>query len=92
MDSIGDNLDKHIKFAQYNEQPLLKKWAPTHNLSLLDGTHWYHGTALVVKAQGPLRCDLHEVVVTSNDDWSVFDNVKDLRGIYERGEGSQTVE
>jgi len=21
-----------------------------------------------VKAQGPLRCDLHEVVVTSNDD------------------------
>jgi len=36
-----------------------------------------------VKAQGPLRCDLHEVVVTSNDDWSVFDNVKDLRGIYE---------
>jgi len=38
-----------------------------------------------VKAQGPLRCDLHKVVVTSNDDWSVFDNVKDLRGIYERG-------
>jgi len=40
-----------------------------------------------VKAQGPLRCDLHEVVVTSNDDKSVFDNVKDLRGIYEKGGG-----
>jgi len=40
-------------------------------------------SATPVKAQGPLRCDLHEVVVTSNDDWSVFDNVKDLRGIYE---------
>jgi len=44
-----------------------------------------------VKAQGPLRCDLHKVVVTSNNDWSVFDNVKDLRGIY-GGEGSRTVE
>jgi len=38
-----------------------------------------------VKIQGSLRCDLHEVVVTSNDDKSVFDNVKDLRGIYEGG-------
>jgi len=24
--------------------------------------------SISVKAQGPLRCDLHEVVVTSNDD------------------------
>jgi len=55
MDSIGDNLDHCIKFAQYNKQPLLKKWAPTHNLSLLDGTHWYHGTALVVVADNTLR-------------------------------------
>jgi len=58
MDSIGDNLDSHmthIKLAQYKEQPLLKKWAPTHNLSLLDGTHWYHGTTLVVVADNALR-------------------------------------
>jgi len=40
---------------------------------------------LLLRPKRPLRCDLHEVVVTSNDDWSVFDNVKDLRGIYERG-------
>ena len=26
------------------------------------------GVMGIVKAQGPLRCDLHEVVVTSNDD------------------------
>src|SRR4029077_20188644 len=55
MDSIGDNLDAKIKLAQYKEQPLMKKWAPTHNLSLLDGTHWYHGTALVVVADNELR-------------------------------------
>jgi len=55
MDSIGDNLDSRIKLAQYKEQPLLKKWAPTHNLSLLDGTHWYHRTALVVVADNALR-------------------------------------
>jgi len=55
MDSISDNLDRCIKLAQYKEQPLLKKWAPTHNLSLLDGTHWYHGTALVVVADNALR-------------------------------------
>jgi len=55
MDSISDNLDSHIKWAQYKEQPLLKKWAPTHNLSLLDGTYWYHGTTLVVVADNALR-------------------------------------
>jgi len=55
MDSIGDNLDSRVKLAQYKDQPLLKKWAPTHNLSLLDGTHWYHGTALVVMADNTLR-------------------------------------
>jgi len=55
MDSIGDNLDSCIKLAQYKEQPLLKKWAITYNLSLLDGTHWYHGTALVVVADNALR-------------------------------------
>jgi len=55
MDSIGDNLDSRIKLAQYQNQSTLKKWAPTHNLSLLDGTHWYHGTALVVVADNDLR-------------------------------------
>jgi len=55
MDSIGDNLDRRVKLAQYKEQSLLKKWAPTHNLTLLNGTHWYHGTALVVVADNALR-------------------------------------
>jgi len=55
MDSIGDNLDSKIKLAQYQNQSTLKKWAPAHNLSLLDGTHWYHSTALVVVADNDLR-------------------------------------
>jgi len=55
MDSIGNNLDSKVKLAQYPNQPKLKQWAPLHNLSLLDGTHWYHGTALVVVADNSLR-------------------------------------
>ena len=55
MDSIRDNLDSKVKLAQYQNQDKLKQWAPTHNLSLLDGTHWYHGTALVVVADNDLR-------------------------------------
>jgi len=55
MDSIGDNLDSRIKLAQYQNQKTLKQWAPTHNLSLLDGTHWHHRTALVVVADNDLR-------------------------------------
>jgi len=55
MDSIGDNLDSRIKLVQYQHQKTLKQWAPTHNLSLLDGTHWYHRTALVVVADNDLR-------------------------------------
>jgi len=55
MDSIGDNLDSRIKLAQYQHQKTLKQWAPTHNLSLLDSTHWYHGMALVVVADNDLR-------------------------------------
>ena len=55
MDSIGNNLDSKVKLAQYQNQEKLKQWAPTHNLSLLDGTHWYHGTALVVVADNDLR-------------------------------------
>jgi len=55
MDSIEDNLDSRVKLVQYQEQSKLKQWAPVHNLSLLDGTHWYHGTALVVVADNDLR-------------------------------------
>jgi len=55
MDSIGDNLDSKVKLAQYPEQSKLKQWAPVHNLSLLDSTHWYHRTALVVVADNDLR-------------------------------------
>ena len=55
MDSIGDNLDSKVKLAQYQNQEKLKQWAPMHNLSLLDGTHWYHGTTLVVMADNDLR-------------------------------------
>ena len=55
MDSIGDNLDSKVKLAQYQNQEKLKQWAPTHNLSLLDSTHWYHDTALVVMADNDLR-------------------------------------
>jgi len=55
MDSIGDNLDSKVKLAQYPNQPKLKQWAPLHNLSLLDGTHWYHRTTLVVVADNSLR-------------------------------------
>ena len=54
MDSIGDNLDCKVKLVQYPNQPKLKQWVPLHNLSLLDGTHWYHGTALVIVADNNL--------------------------------------
>jgi len=55
MDSIGDNLDQKVKQAQYPNQSKLKEWASLHNLSLLDGTHWHHRTALVVMADNELR-------------------------------------
>jgi hypothetical protein len=41
--------------VQYPEQHTLKKWAPIHNLTTLDGTHWYHGTALVIVVNDELR-------------------------------------
>jgi len=55
MDSIGDDLDQKVKQAQYPNQPRLKEWASLHNLLLLDGTHWHHGTTLVVVADNGLR-------------------------------------
>src|SRR5437588_6406376 len=41
--------------SQYSKQSTLKKWAPIHNLNTLDGTHWYHRTALVVVVNDELR-------------------------------------
>jgi len=55
INSIHDNWDSKVKLAQYQQQSDLKKWAPTYNLTLLDGTHWYHRTALVVMADNTLR-------------------------------------
>ena len=55
MDSIHDNIDWKVKRAQYSEQETLKRWAPVHNLTLQDSTHWHHGTALVVVADNELR-------------------------------------
>jgi len=55
MDSIHDNWDRKVKTGQYPHQSELKQWAPLHNLTLLDGTHWHHGTALVVMADNALR-------------------------------------
>jgi len=55
IDSIHDNWDSKVKTGQYPHQSELKQWAPLHNLTLLDGTHWHHGTALVVVADNKLR-------------------------------------
>ena len=54
-DSIENNLEQAIKRAQYPMQHILKQWATMHNLSTIDGTHWYHGMALVVVADNELR-------------------------------------
>jgi hypothetical protein len=55
MDMIHDNLEHQCKWAQYKEQKTLKRWAAAHNLITLDGTHWYHGTTLVVMEDNELR-------------------------------------
>ena len=54
-DSLEDNLDMAIKQAQHNNQDTLKRWASAHNLTSQDGTHWHHGTTLVVMADDELR-------------------------------------
>jgi hypothetical protein len=54
-DLLEDTLEQQIRRAQYSEQSTLKKWAPIHNLTTLDGTHWYHRTALVVVVNDDLR-------------------------------------
>ena len=55
MDSIHDSLENQCKRAQYNKQNILKQWAAAHNLTTLDGTHWYKDTALVVVEDNTLR-------------------------------------
>ena len=55
MDSIHDSLEQWIKCTQYPMQSILKQWAPVHNLSTINGTHWYKGPALVVVADNTLR-------------------------------------
>ena len=55
MDTIHDTLEQQCKRAQYPAQETLKQWASAHGLSTLDGTHWYHGTALVVMEDNTLR-------------------------------------
>jgi hypothetical protein len=55
MDTIYNNLEHQCKRAQYKEQMTLKRWAAVHNLTTLDRTHWYHGTALVVVEDNKLR-------------------------------------
>jgi hypothetical protein len=54
-DTLDDSLEQKIKRAQYPEQSTLKKWAPIHNLSTIDGMHWYHMTTLVVVVNDKLR-------------------------------------
>ena len=41
--SVENTLEQAIKRAQYPMQQTLKQWTTTHNLSTIDGTHWYHG-------------------------------------------------
>jgi len=54
-DSIEDQLDQECRRQQKDHQETLQRWATAHNLTLLDGTHWYHGNALVVVQDNELR-------------------------------------
>ena len=55
MDTVHNTLEQQCKWAQYSAQDRLKQWASAHGLSTLDGTHWYHGTTLVVMEDNVLR-------------------------------------
>jgi hypothetical protein len=55
MDTIYDNLEDQCKWVQYTAQETLTWWATAHSLKSLDGTHWYHRTALVVMEDNSLR-------------------------------------
>jgi hypothetical protein len=52
---IHDTLEDQCKRVQYMVQETLKQWATAHSLKSLDGTHWYHRTALVVVEDNSLR-------------------------------------
>ena len=54
-DSIEDGLEQKIKRAQYQHLDTLKQWTTAHNLTMQDGMHYYHGTALVVVEDNALR-------------------------------------
>jgi hypothetical protein len=55
MDMIHNNLEDQCKQAQDKVQKTLKRWAIAYSLKLLDGTHWYHRTALIVVEDNSLR-------------------------------------
>jgi hypothetical protein len=50
-----DSIEQRIYLEQAAHQSTLQHWAPVHNLSLTDGKHFYHGTALVVVENNDLR-------------------------------------
>jgi hypothetical protein len=50
-----DSIEQRIYLEQAAHQSKLQSWAPIHNLSLADGKHYYHGTALVVVENDDLR-------------------------------------
>jgi len=55
-DTLEHNLDSKIKLAQYQGQKQLKNWVKAFKqITLADGTHWYHGNTLVVMADNTLR-------------------------------------
>jgi len=54
-DSLEDNLDQKVKSMQNAQQETIKRWSIAHGLTLHDGTHWYHGNALVVMEDNDLR-------------------------------------
>jgi hypothetical protein len=63
-DSLEDALEQQIRRAQYPEQSTLKKWAPIYNLTALDRTHWYYGTALVIVVNDELRRGVISLLMT----------------------------
>jgi len=55
-DTLEHNLDSQIKLSQYQNQDKLKNWATAFKqITLADGTHYYHGNALVVMVDNELR-------------------------------------
>jgi len=55
-DTLESTLDSKVKLAQYQDQKKLKQWVKAFKqITLADGTHWYHGNTLVVVADNTLR-------------------------------------